>query len=340
MVINGYPEAYQSAFRPARFTLVAVNAPAGLDVNVLPTTGNEVLGTKRIYGEGQFTVNVAPYLCAQLAPEPLCGEPMGLVLDERRYVGCRVRVSGVHSPVVFLTAGTHDAPIGATLSASPAQLTIRPREKDEIAVITDGYSVKPYVTFSHNGSEYTDEVFLSNYGAGVHTFVIDEAVVAQKFATQTGLAEEQMRAFTVVLRVTQSDGNYVYLRRNYTVERVPHTGQRLAWINRYGAVDYYTFPTTETRTLSGGRGRILSSEGWSAVTTEAERWTTLVSDYEQAETLEWLAEVLSSPRVWAIEGSVATEIDVADGAVSFDPSKPGNMTLRVRPREVAVSRKF
>jgi hypothetical protein len=340
MIISSYPAAYQSAFRPALFKLLAVDAPEGLDVEVLPATGSEALGVKRIYGGGEFVVNVAPYICPQLSPEPLYGEQMGLVLNQSCYAGCRVRVSGITTPVVFLTGGTHDAPIGAIMSAAPAKLIIRPGEKDEISVISDGGVVKPSVKFTHNGNEYTDDIFLSNYGAGVHTFVVDEAVVAQKFVSQTGLDTDRMREFTVELRLTMSGGGYLYLRRHYVVDRTPYGGKRLAWINRYGVVDYYTFPIIDSRTLSGGRGCILSSTGWSAVETEAEEWTLLTSDYEQADTLEWLAELLSSPRVWTIEGDEAIEVDVADGEVSFDPSLPENITVKVRPRATVVSRKF
>jgi hypothetical protein len=251
-----------------------------------------------------------------------------------------VRVSGITTPVVFLTGGTDNAPIGAIMSTAPTKLVIRPGEKDEISLISDGGVVRPTVKFTHNENEYTDDIFLSNYGAGVHTFVVDEAVVAQKFASQTGLTADRMREFTVELRLTMPGNGYVYLWRHYVVDRTPHRGKRLAWINRYGVVDYYTFPIIDSRTLSGGRGRILSSAGWNTVETEAEEWTLLTSDYEQAETLEWLAELLSSPRVWIVEQYGAVEVDVADSAVSFDPSLPGNMTVRVRSRAVAVSRKF
>jgi hypothetical protein len=338
MNFESYPIAYQSAFRPALFVLADVEAPNGLDVEVLPAASSNVLGVKRIYGTGQFAVNASPYISSLLAPEPLCSESMGLVFGPRRYAGCRVKAAGNTSPVAYLTAGIDNAPVGSILSAAPTTLTIRPCEKDEISVITGGGSVTPTITFFHNGSEYTDDIFLSDFGAGVLTFVVDQAAVAQKFSSRTGLDGQDMREFTVVLRLTLQGGQYAYVRRKYIVDTTPHRGHRLAWINRYGAIDYYTFPDTTLRTLSGGRGRIISATGWSAISTETEDWTLLTSDYEQGSTLEWLAEILSSPRVWIIERDVATEIDVADGAVSFDPTLPGNLTVRVRPSAVSISR--
>jgi hypothetical protein len=339
MNIKSYPVAYQSAFRPALFVLDEVDAPHGLDVSVLSALGGEALGVKRIYGQGEFAVNIAPYARALLSPQPLCNRSIGLSADHERLAGCRVSTDGLTSDVVYLTAGTCDAPVGSILSAAPDTLIIRTGEKDEISVTTGGGSVKPIISTTHNGTEYSSEIFPIVTSSGMLTFVVDETVIAGQFAAITGLGENDMKEFTVILRLVMS-GDEVSLRRHYIVDRTPHRGKRLAWVNRYGAVDYYTFPDTASRTLSGGRGRILSAAGWNAATTETEKWITLTSDYEQDPTLEWLAEILSSPRVWMIEGSVATKVDVADGAVSLDPTRPGNITVKVRPSAVAVSRKL
>jgi hypothetical protein len=335
MIISGYPMAYQSAFRPARFVLTDVEAPEGLDVEILPATGSEVLGVKRIWGQGEFAVNVAPYVRSLLSPLPLCDKAMGVNTDRKRYAICRVSAAGVTSDVAYLTAGTVDAPTDVILSAAPDRLTIRKGEKDEITVITTGGGVTPSIIFPYGGLEYSDNIYLGNSSTGMHTFVVDEAMVASRFAGTTGLARENMREFIVML----SSGD-IQIKRRYVVDATPHRGRRLAWVNRYGAIDYYTFPDTDSRTLSGGRGRILSSAGWSTVATKAEDWTSLTSDYEEGATLEWLAEILSSPRVWIVEGNKSIEVDVADGSVLFDPTLPGNMTLKVRPSAVVVSRKL
>lgn len=327
--------AYQSAFRPALFVLDEVNAPAGLDVAILPAAGNESLGVKRIRGEGEFAVNVAPYVRAQLSPVPLCDKSMGMFVDQGRCAGCRVEADEITSDVVFLTGGQQDAPMCEILSAAPSTLTIRSGEKDEISVITGGGEVTSLLTFSHEGSEYTCDMFLPISGSGMLTFVVDQTAVALLFAETTGATPTQMGEFGVVL----SDGEVDWCR-HYIVDTAPHRGKQLAWVNRYGAVDYYTFPDIASRTLSGGRGRILSSAGWNTVATETTEWTLLTSQYEQSETLEWLAEIFSSPRVWMIEGNVATEVDVADGEVSFDPTLPRNMTVKVRPAAVTPSRKL
>jgi hypothetical protein len=339
MIISSYPVAYQSAFRAASFVLAEVDALEGLDVEILPATDDEPLGVKRIWGEGEFAVNVAPYVRSLLSPGPLCDRSLGLISEQGRYVGCRVSAVGVTSQVVYLTAGTTDAPTDTILSAAPAYVTIHRGEKDEISVIVESGSLKPSISFVWEGTQYTDNSFLVTIGSGMRNFVVDEDAIAHRFANLTGVAKENMQQFTVTLKISVGGSN-TDLSRHYTVDKTPHGGVRLAWVNRYGAIDYYTFPFIESRTLSGTKGRILSTEGWQTVTSEAQEWTTLTSEYEQADTLEWLAELLSSPKVWRVEGNVATQMDVANGEVSWNFTAPGNITIKVRPSITTFSRKL
>lgn len=339
MTIESYPVPYQSAFRPAPFVLGGVAAPSGIDVSVLPASGGMPLGVKRFYGTGEIAVNAAPYVRGLLSPKPLCGEAMGMISDQRRFAGCRVSAPGITSAVVYLTAGTENAPVGTILSAAPETLRIRPGEKDEISLITAGSAVKPLVLFAHGGTDHTVDMLAANTGSGMHTFVVDAEAVADRFAAMTGAGPRDLTGFTVMLRVSMPGGD-LYLTRRYEVCANRCDGCRLAWVNRFGAVDYYTFPVVAERVLSGSRERIRTAEGWRAVSTAAGGWTTLVSEYEPAETLGWLAEVFSSPSVWMVAGNSATAVDVADASAGFDPLKPGTLVVKVRPMTVTVSRNF
>lgn len=339
MNVVNYPIAYQSAFRPVPFVLGGVSALSGLDVSILPASGAAALGVKRVYGDGGIAVNVAPYVRSLLSPEPLCGQPMGMIADQRRCAGCRVSAGGYTSDVAYLTAGTEDAPANTILSASPTAMKIRPGEKDEMSVITAGAAVKPFIVFTCGGVEYTVDSMPANSGEGMHSFVVDAAAVAELFAAMTNAGPGEMDGFDVVLRVSAPEGD-IYLTRRYEFDAAPHNGRRLAWVNRYGAVDYYTFPAAAGQKVSGSKERITTADGVRVVASSAVESLTLVSEYEAAETLGWLGEVLSSPRVWMVEGGGITAVDVADASVGFDHALPGSLAVTVIPVAPVVSRKF
>lgn len=340
MNVIEYPKAFQSAFRPALFVLDGVKAAAdGIDVAVLPASDTNPLGVKRIYGEGRIAVNAAPYVRSLLSPQPLCGQPAGIMCDQRRYAGCRVSTAGYTSAAVYLTAGTENAPSGKILSAAPASVKIRPGEKDEFSVVSSGNTVKPFVTLTYGGGEYTVDSLSGTSGAGMHTFVVDSAEIAKLFTAKTGADPALMEGFTVTLKVSESGGE-TYLTRRYLFDNAQHNGRRLAWVNRYGAIDYYTFPTTARQTETGAKERIATGDGVRVVSTSSGAALTLESDCETAETLCWLAEIYSSPGVWAIEGSKFTEVDAAGSPASFDPRLPGRLMVKISPVEPAVSRKI
>lgn len=340
MNVIEYPAAYQSAFRPALFVLNGVSAAEGIDVSILPASGTQPLGVKRIYGEGEITVNAAPYVRGLLSPEPLCGQSIGVTCDQRRYAGCRISADGYTSPEVFLTGGTEDAVPGRILSAAPSGMKIRPGERDEISVVAAaGAAVKPFIVFTHGGAEYTVDSLQEGSGAGMHTFVVDSGEVVRMFSEKTGAGASEMKGFTAMLRVSDSGGD-TYLTRRYTFDTSPHNGRRLAWVNRYGAIDYYTFPATAEQTASGVKERIASASGIRVVAASRGESLTLESDYETAETLCWLAEIFSSPRVWSVGGGGVAEVDVADSAAGFDPMLPGRLAVKISPVTTPVSRKF
>ncbi len=340
MTVTTFPRPYQSVFRDACFSLAGIPTPE-VDVSIRAVGQTAPLGIKRIYTEGGGgSVNVAPYMRRLVAPEPLCGFSAGMVAGIGRVVSCFVEAPGYTSAAIALTGGTEDAPLDTILSAAPRTVKIRPEEKDEIAVITGGTAVKPVIVFNHGGVEYVDDSHGAFTGNGMAAMVVDADAFGRTFTSLTGAAEEEMTGFAVRLTIRTGTPSETILERRYTLDRVSGAGRRLAWVNRYGAVDYHTFPTLAEVRSAGSRTRIYTSEGYRTVATTAERSETLFSEPCDAAAAEWLGEIFSSPAVWEVDGVRYERTEVAGGGVEHSPLRPAVVSVTLSAPTKTVSRKF
>lgn len=339
MNVISYPKAYQSAFRDACFVLDGLSASTGADIAISSFSQHGVLGVKRVYTEGEASVNAAPYIRRLLAPQPMCGIPMDVYFTSKRAAACYVSAGGKNSKAVYLTAGSDDAPVNAIISASPGVLKIRMDETDEISAAVPLGSMKPLIKFRHEGFEYTDRSQPAYVSEEIQAFIVNVNDIGRLFTANTGAPVSQMTEFTVSLEI-RIDSSYTYSQRRYEIDRNTKTGRRLAWINRYGAVDYYTFPYVAGGRVSGSRERIYTPDGYRTVATAAETTETLLSEPCDAASAGWLSEIFSSPAVWAIDGTHYEKVEVAAGSADYSAACPGTVAVTIGPAKKTFSRKY
>jgi hypothetical protein len=338
MNVVAMPTGYGSAFRPACFVLEGVGAPGGVDIEIRAGGDDRLLGVKRIYSPAGASVNVAPYVRRLLDPAPMCGGAAGIHAGEARAASCYLSAPGFISPEAMLCAGTEDAPANTLLSAAPPVVKIAPGEKDEMGVISGG-GVVVEVSFRRGEVLYVEPMGQLD-APGSLAAVIDADAVCRAYASRTGGAEDGLTGFTVRLRLRQTGMEGRLIERRYTMDRTLRTGRRLAWVNRYGAVDYHTFPAAEEFRSGGGRSRIETPAGYRTVATRAEQSLKLLSEPCDERTAEWLSELFSSPAVWMMRGSNFEKVEVASGEVVCSPLQPTVVSVVVSPAAVNVSRKF
>jgi hypothetical protein len=373
---------------------------AGIDVGIFSPDAAGRLGVKRFYPTATTTrtptdshtdshtdsqtdhptttrVDVAPYVRRLFAPTPMCGHPPGLHEATGRVVRCGIEVAGRVSPTVPLCLGTDDAPVDTILSAAPARVAIRPGERDELSVVTGGGGVTATFVFPEGAGS---RVHYLPAAEGMATMVVSPEDAAKQFAALTGRPAAELRQFAVELTLTGAaaggdsgatdpgsaaiDSGRRNLRRDYLLEPTLREGVRLAWVNRFGAVDYHTFPAATERRVAGSRLRILSEGGYRTVATAAAVSETLVGEPCDAATAQWLAEIHSSPAVWRVgyaadigEGGLESaaaglfesvdegvddfeRVEAAGGEVRTSPLHPGSVTVTISPATNNVSRKL
>lgn len=356
MTIISLPRPFQTAFREARFVVGGLDTPeTGLEVEIRTPVSPQPLGVKRIWAPatstslGSATINAAPYARTLLAIEPLCRLPAGATAPSSRLAPCQIAAPGerMSSAVVNLTGGTVDAPQNEILSAGPSVAVIGADEKDEISVITPS-RVAVEVIFTVDGTTHTDRSMGEIVSKGMITVVVDAAdVVARAAAATDGIgsgsgsaAAAVVTEFLVRLRLISSSGIETWLERQYVLRSAGgRAGRRLAWVNRYGAVDYHTFPVVDSVTHTGSRTTIDTPAGVRTVATAAARTERLISEPCAAGKVEWLAEILSSPAVWSVDGSTFERVKVADGKIVTSPLKPTHVSLEITPATQTPSRK-
>ncbi len=371
MYIASLPTPFQTAFRPACFSLGGMDTPpAGIDVHILTPTSPTPLGVKHVFAPkigstyGSVTVNASPYARTLLAIEPLCGLPAGPVSAASRLAPCQVFApsENVGTAIVSLTGGAVDAPQNEILSDGPSVVAIAAGEKDEISVITPT-RVVPEVVFSVDGVMHTDRSMAEISSKGMITVVVDAADVIARAAAAVGsgsgsgsgagagsgaaIGGSPIDEFTVRLRLVSSSGIETRLERRYLLRKTSHStagiaaisGRRVAWVNRYGAVDYYTFPVVSAVRHSGRTTTIDTPVGLRTTGTANARTQTLVSEPVDDSRAEWLAEILSSSAVWAVDGSNFERVKVSGGHVATSPMKPTHVKIDISPATTNPSRK-
>lgn len=333
------PKPWQSVFRDACFDLGGIDAPGGIDIAICSADAVEPLGIKRLYAQGAASVNVAPYMRRVFAVEPLCGGMVGLGRAVGRVAMCYLEAPGFTSAAVPLTCGTVDAEVNEMLSAAPETVKIRPGERDEVSLVTGTVIVTPFIVFNHEGVDHIDNSFSACSVAGMVTMVVDADEIASRLGSAVGVPASEIGEFTVELRSGTGVAATV-LHRRYSIDRTSRGGRRLAWVNSYGAVDYYTFPVVPESRVSGRCTRILTSGGYRTVATAAESTETLMSEPCDEGMAGWLAEIMSSPAVWTIEGERFERVEVAGGEVKCRALQPRTVMVEISPATKTPSRKL
>lgn len=331
MIFSTSPTLYGSAFRPALYTIDELDAPGGVDIEICDLS-EAVLGTKRIYAAGSASINAAPYVRAQIAPVPVVSLGHGCHKVYERVGKCIIRVEGEYGPAASLFGGVDDTPVGRLGSAAPSHTSIRPGERDELPIIPTGGTTAPTITFRRGESTFTDTSLGSVQLSTPMTVVVDADTVLAAWTRMTGAPGSELSEFTV----TVASGN----SRTYTLDHHGSGGQRLAWVNRYGGIDYHTFPTARQVRSAGSRTRIATADGFRTVATSAARSTRLASAPCTSAEAEWLSELFSSPAVWTVRGGGVERVEVSAGEVVATPLQPAVVEVTLESASTPVSRKL
>ena len=152
------------------------------------------------------------------------------------------------------------------------------------------------------------EIVVEAFGSGYERLVLTPPAGGQRTVAVTprgfAFVPESMR---VTIRVDDEEADTI----DYEIAENLADACRLAWFNRHGAPELYTFPARRQSCVEATRGRILHPFGGEDVATGRDDALTLVSAYEPRAQAEAIAEAVASPEVRAVSGCRTRRVSLA-----------------------------
>lgn len=102
--------------------------------------------------------------------------------------------------------------------------------------------------------------------------------------------------------ILDADGNEVAVETiRYVYRPMGLNGVRLAWLNRYGAIDMWNFDHLREQTYTAKVDKIYTADGYKNIGAETETQTIVESRELPKDALEALSYILCSPAVWLVK---------------------------------------
>ena len=318
--LTAKPEKFSSVYRPVIYTLTKTGTEKET-VQILD--GSAVLGMKQFVTAGGIAVNVSEYYRNLIETAPVIDDSLSFVHAVKRTVTARIDVTADSS--VLLTSGITDLALSTLLSNAPGPRILRPGEWDELSYLVDEQVLAGTIIVTmKNGQEITMQMPNSSID-GVAVLVVHYDSIAEavqlKGADPAGMAG---------IKIKPTLGCYDLPEVDYRIVR-SGCGVRIAWWNRRGGIDYYTFRSDLDKSYTTERTKIKTAEGWRTVSSEVEDERNISSGGLPGFMLEWLGEIVSAPKVWLIDGDQAIPIDItSDVITTFDQAEMPQLELTFR----------
>lgn len=257
------------------------------------TSSNHLLGTKRIVGQSDCAIDIAPYLRNHsfFTPPPI-ETPTGFLPLHDRMMHIVVEADDGETRMCsdlrsFVVADRlYTAP--SLLTALPHERLLAPSECDLLTLLLDEPMTVTVVEHRSDGTTQN------------HAYT----------SSVTPLCGFWLRAddFPEAERLTLHLGTLCSV--TYTLLPQPEGAVRLAWRSRTGGFEHYTFPKQKKHRVTVAKERGYGLQGYDIRTTQVEERTLLESAYETEPMLDALAELLYAEQVWRCTPNGYEVVDV------------------------------
>ncbi len=239
---------------------------------------------KKLYDVNGASINVAHVVANKFMTTPSSGAA-SLKTPECGFGLVKLKCGEEESTAQYFVASQVALPEVGVLSSMPTERLISYGEADEIWIR------------AQEGGEVELTVEAIGEG-GVTTYEFDH--IAQECGlVRFRFATEDFGAYTKMAKVTIAcDGEVLATVNYYYIPKVKGA-VRMAWIGSYGAIEHYTFPTTN--------GYVKYRSGV--------RQYEIESAYEPQRVVVALAEMLTSESVWIVEEGEYVQVDMVSESV-------------------------
>lgn len=321
MKFTSIPGVYMSFQEPLLYAFDTQAEAHDVEVIIRDAETDEVIGKKMLYGVTTGEIDIAPYVRRRMQfnmPDRVmqCGE---VVLNQQ--INVVVEVDGVSSAAHCYIAAKVSPGLRWKLLTS--QIEHRTMACDEFDIIN--YFVYPDVEV---------EVVVESFGKSGEKMVFTPTSRGQcAFAVMAqGLGEEPDE-----LRVTIRVNNEEKVQINYAIKPNLKGARRLAWLNEQLCPELYTFPLRKGVLVKAVRRHMESVWGSEAAALESENELKLISAYEPKAQIEALGTIISSQKVWLVEGGVPQSVNLlTDRVLPASCGEMGMIEVDIRAAEEGV----
>lgn len=321
MKFTSIPEAYSSFREPLIYALdTESTTPRDVELKIMNRTTGEEIGRKRLYGITTAEVDIAPYL--RSASQPTL--PQSITECGQIECGTTIKVvveaEGVSSSSRNFVAASVDQEALYMLLTS--QQLHRTMERDDFDII-------PYFTWPDIVVSF-DVEFIGN---GTERITITPPSGGQRAVAVTARGREGVDTIRVTVKVDGRADTTI----EYTLQPNLRGARRVAWLNKHLSPEVYTFPLRKGVLIEATRHHMESIWGREAAAVESRSELKLLSAYEPERQLKALAEILTSPRVWLVEGANIKNVELTTERVMLSPSEEmGIIEVDIRAAEEGV----
>lgn len=270
-----------------------------LVVEILERSTGEVVATQMLRGVVSAKVNIAPYVNRFAEYRPTSRHQT--TFCEAPTTAYKIRIGDTESEEVIVSINrTKIGTAPALVTSLPQTRRIARGESEEVVILSNkGDLICAEIEADNGEILYFEQIATSE--ASIFAISLDEL-------------DKEVKAFDVTL---YCEGKTIDTLR-YTVALPAQNATRLAWISESGAIERYTFPQLSKTTISTKKQSIMTSEGICTAHCRTKQTISLSSRFEASATIEALAQIASSPKVWMEHNGHYDLVEVTTSDISYN----------------------
>lgn len=335
VVFSKLPDNFSSVCGELVYTLSGVGAGEVADIGIVRSGDTLPLGVKRFKGGRDIDVNVSCYAKRCMCPKPVTSEILNFLQDAGRMVKLNLKCAEVISSGKIFTCATRILSNYEWLTSLPQKRSISWTDRDEISFVVPTENMFSYSITLTGSSTYKHTSGRKMMPEGIVSFSLVMSDVITKLET-AGYRKGDFDS----MRLSIERGVINIALVEYSiVERTPDS-VRLCWLNTLGAIDYHTFIGSVKERIKVSKNSVVNGGESQSHIEEVDSSLEVTSGYLPVQWVSELAEVLSSPFVWRVEGADFFPIEVLPADVELMSGSLNVLTFVIRDAVKMKIQKF
>ena len=334
ILFTNTPDDFASVFEPLSYS-VSNTQNKTLSAEILTSDSNSPIGIKRIPAANTASFNIAAYLRRQIKPSPFSSNAFGLFSDKGRFVSVVVKCDSAISPVRTFTGATSSLHENTLLSDISSRRSISWKDNGEISLLVPDSSLHYSIKLSGSKSlSFSSSEYIASRGivslcismSMLHEQLIKKGFDPNNYSSMSVEISNPLKSLAVI---------------SYDINPLAtDSDTRLCWLNKFGALDYFSFSNPLDSAISVTKDRFLNHDGFSIASISASTLYRVSSGFLPAKLFAAVAYIISSPKVWMVQNSMFIPVDITSDNLHFSPLSANSVDFTFRPAKPNVCQNF